>query len=193
MKNALKPARWLAALGAVPLLVLGGCDRQPAGGKPAAVAEGQPIAISVADEKMDFPHTRLWLRNDENEGKLVRLETDIKQEPRRVVSLTFPTDAKELQDLTGDTLVFDATQSNPKRKYDEEGLDYLRIGEKEYQAYRLKAQVVSASKSAIIMKINGTVLEFPEGTEKPGVERPISSTLTLPLSGPAPTVRKIIP
>jgi hypothetical protein len=174
----------------VPLLLLllpaawgGGADGETAG--------GATITVEVDGHSYTFANARAELQSFLGGSWL--LDVSSGQGDGADVGFAFLTPSTTAAALAGEALVNDYREDNPDRHPLEDILNFVRIGNREYQGHLVEGTVVRVSDTEITLAIRGTFLVFPadweeraeagdDETPPVGREVTLAATITVPLS-----------
>ena len=176
-------SRFLFALFVPCLLLPSACGRSD-GGKPSAT--GTTITVKVDGQTLRFEKCHAKLQSFL--GGAWMLDFDSGQGDGTDLSFCFFTDAKTAAELSDRALENDYREHNPDRYPDDDIMNFVRVGKKEYQGWHVKGMVRSVSDQQIAIDIEATFLEFPRSwmessgeTAPQGREVQLSASIIVPL------------
>ena len=175
-------SRFLFALFVPCLLLPSACGS--GGGKPSAA--GATITVKVDGQTLRFEKCHAKLQSFL--GGSWMLDFSSEQGDGTDLSFCFFTDAKTATELSDRALENDYREHNPDRYPNDDIMNFVRVGKKEYQGWLVKGMVRSVSDKQIAIDIDATFLEFPRNWMDSTSETPpqgravtLSASLIVPL------------
>ena len=167
----------------VPCLLLpaacGGEDSKPS-------TAGATITVKVDGQTLRFEKCHAELQSFL--GGAWMLDFSSNQGDGTDLSFCFFTDAKTAAELSDRALENDYREHNPDRYPNDDIMNFVRVGKKEYQGWLVKGMVRSVSDKQIAIDIEATFLEFPRDwmesdseTPPTGREVQLSASIIVPL------------
>lgn len=175
-------SRFLFALFVPCLLLPSACGGD--GGKPRA--GGTAITVKVDGQTLRFDKCHAKLQSFI--GGAWMLDFDSDQGDGTDLSFCFFTDAKTAGELSDRALENDYREHNPDRYPNDDIMNFVRVGKKEYQGWMVKGMVRSVTDKQISIEIDATFIEFPRDwmestseTPPQGREVQLSASIIVPL------------
>ncbi|HEX6810058.1 MAG TPA: hypothetical protein VF384_00420 [Planctomycetota bacterium] len=176
-------SRFLFPLVVPGLLVLSACGGD---GDDTSATKGSPITVVVDGQTVRFEQTHAELQSFL--GGAWMLDFSSGQGDGTDLSFCFFTDARTAGELSGRTLENDYREDNPDRYANDDIMNFVRVGKKEYQGFHVKGTIRNVSDKLIQIEIQGTFLEFArnwmetaEETAPQGREVQLTASIAVPL------------
>ena len=168
----------------VPCLLLPAACGSGDGEKPSTA--GKTITVKVDGQTLQFEKCHAELQSFI--GGAWMLDFSSGQGDGTDLSFCFFTDAKTAAELADRALENDYREHNPDRYPNDDIMNFVRVGKKEYQGWMVKGMVRSVSDTQIAIDIEATFIEFPRDwmesdseTPPQGREVQLSASIIVPL------------